>query len=132
MWSKEETDQLFDFCERFDLRFIIIADRFPYPRTVEELKNRYYSGTSFFMHGYLEYGEENIVMNMKICDHLQSAEDVELPVNQIGNEGSEATAHAESVSLLNTNHLASSTVAPPTAECTSTPASLRMVDPIFS
>ncbi|XP_022728293.1 SWR1-complex protein 4-like isoform X3 [Durio zibethinus] len=42
-WTKEETDQLFDFCERFDLRFIIIADRFPTSRTVEELKDRYYS-----------------------------------------------------------------------------------------
>lgn len=42
-WSKEETDQLFNLCERFDLRFIIIADRFPTSRTVEELKNRYYS-----------------------------------------------------------------------------------------
>lgn len=44
MWTKEETDQLFDFCERFDLRFIVIADRFPSSRTVEELKDRYYSG----------------------------------------------------------------------------------------
>ncbi|GLT38110.1 hypothetical protein SLA2020_123760 [Shorea laevis] len=43
MWTKEETDQLFDLCERFDLRFIIIADRFPTSRTVEELKDRYYS-----------------------------------------------------------------------------------------
>ncbi|PWA84096.1 myb-like transcription factor family protein [Artemisia annua] len=42
-WTKEETDQLFDLCERFDLRFVVIADRFPTPRTVEELKNRYYS-----------------------------------------------------------------------------------------
>ncbi|CAJ1874606.1 unnamed protein product [Sphenostylis stenocarpa] len=43
MWTKEETDQLFDLCERFDLRFVVIADRFPSPRTVEELKDRYYS-----------------------------------------------------------------------------------------
>ncbi|XAR58358.1 hypothetical protein NMG60_11013730 [Bertholletia excelsa] len=43
MWTREETDQLFDLCERFDLRFIVIADRFPSPRTVEELKDRYYS-----------------------------------------------------------------------------------------
>ncbi|XP_031274113.1 SWR1-complex protein 4 [Pistacia vera] len=42
-WTKEETDQLFDLCERFDLRFIIIADRFPSSRSVEELKDRYYS-----------------------------------------------------------------------------------------
>ncbi|GAA0141544.1 chromatin/chromatin-binding, or -regulatory protein [Lithospermum erythrorhizon] len=42
MWTKEETDQLFELCERFDLRFIIISDRFPTPRSVEELKDRYY------------------------------------------------------------------------------------------
>ncbi|KAK4775541.1 hypothetical protein SAY87_023502 [Trapa incisa] len=42
-WTKEETDQLFDLCEQFDLRFIVIADRFPSSRTVEELKYRYYS-----------------------------------------------------------------------------------------
>lgn len=42
-WTKEETDQLFDLCERFDLRFVVIADRFPSSRSVEELKNRYYS-----------------------------------------------------------------------------------------
>ncbi|XP_052184982.1 SWR1-complex protein 4 [Diospyros lotus] len=43
MWTKEETDQLFDLCERFDLRFIVIADRFPSSKTVEELKDRYYN-----------------------------------------------------------------------------------------
>lgn len=43
-WTKEETDHLFELCERFDLRFIIIADRFPTQRTVEELKDRYYKG----------------------------------------------------------------------------------------
>ncbi|KAJ7977696.1 SWR1-complex protein 4/DNA methyltransferase 1-associated protein [Quillaja saponaria] len=42
-WTKEETDQLFVLCERFDLCFIVIADRFPSSRTVEELKDRYYS-----------------------------------------------------------------------------------------
>lgn len=42
-WTKEETDLLFDLCQRFDLRFVVIADRFPSPRTVEELKDRYYS-----------------------------------------------------------------------------------------
>ncbi|KAL6958742.1 swr complex subunit [Sarracenia purpurea var. burkii] len=43
MWTKKETDQLFELCERFDLRFVVIADRFPSSRTVEELKDRYYS-----------------------------------------------------------------------------------------
>ncbi|VVB03591.1 unnamed protein product [Arabis nemorensis] len=43
VWTKEETDQLFELCDRFDLRFTVIADRFPLSRTVEELKDRYYS-----------------------------------------------------------------------------------------
>ncbi|CAI9104858.1 OLC1v1003641C5 [Oldenlandia corymbosa var. corymbosa] len=45
MWTKEETDKLFDLCELFDLRFIVIADKFPSSRTVEELKARYYNVT---------------------------------------------------------------------------------------
>ncbi|KAK7255673.1 hypothetical protein RIF29_29090 [Crotalaria pallida] len=45
IWTKEETDQLFDLCKRFDLRFVVIADRFPSSRTVEELKDRYYSAS---------------------------------------------------------------------------------------
>ncbi|KAF3328346.1 SWR1-complex protein 4 [Carex littledalei] len=44
-WSKEETDKLFELCERFDLRFVVVADRFPSDRSVEELKSRYYSVT---------------------------------------------------------------------------------------
>ncbi|CAM8973749.1 unnamed protein product [Rhodiola kirilowii] len=43
MWTKEETNQLFELCDRFDLRFVVIADRFSPSRPVEELKNRYYS-----------------------------------------------------------------------------------------
>lgn len=45
-WTREETDALFDLCDRFDLRFAVIHDRWPdiFPsRTVEELKDRYYS-----------------------------------------------------------------------------------------
>ena len=26
-WTKEETDEMFDLCERFSLRFIVVADR---------------------------------------------------------------------------------------------------------
>ena len=44
---QEETDYLLDLCERLDLRFIIISDRWNFPggpkRTVEDLKERYYS-----------------------------------------------------------------------------------------
>ena len=72
-WSKEETDHLFDLCDKFSLRFIVIADRFGldfpqvveppsrkrdakalhkeeqkhkvnyHERTVDEIKDRYYS-----------------------------------------------------------------------------------------
>ncbi|XP_044493707.1 SWR1-complex protein 4-like [Mangifera indica] len=48
-WTKEETDQLFDLCERFDLRFIIVADRFPSSWSVEELKDHYYSVSQAIM-----------------------------------------------------------------------------------
>ena len=46
-WSRQETDYLFEMCKRFDLRFIIISDRWDreqYPsRSVEDLKERYYN-----------------------------------------------------------------------------------------
>uniref|UniRef100_A0A6P7GJQ3 DNA methyltransferase 1-associated protein 1 n=1 Tax=Diabrotica virgifera virgifera TaxID=50390 RepID=A0A6P7GJQ3_DIAVI len=45
-WTKEETDHLIDLAKRFDLRFIVMADRYDtekYPkRSVEDLKQRYY------------------------------------------------------------------------------------------
>lgn len=46
-WTKEETDYLMEMCTRFDLRFIVIDDRwdrkrFPTKRSVEDLKERYY------------------------------------------------------------------------------------------
>ena len=34
-WDKLETDLLFDMCKRFNLRFIVIADRYS-----DELKDR--------------------------------------------------------------------------------------------
>eukprot|EP00850_Spirogloea_muscicola_P001146 SM000004S15016 [mRNA] locus=s4:771019:774750:- [translate_table: standard] len=51
-WSKDETDHLFDLCARFDLRFIVIADRYQQncnwsSRSVEELKDRYYTKELF-------------------------------------------------------------------------------------
>uniref|UniRef100_A0A8D9DTN3 DNA methyltransferase 1-associated protein 1 n=1 Tax=Cacopsylla melanoneura TaxID=428564 RepID=A0A8D9DTN3_9HEMI len=46
-WTRAETDHLFDLCHRFDLRFIVIHDRydtnkFPTGRSIEDLKQRYY------------------------------------------------------------------------------------------
>ncbi|XP_013790926.1 DNA methyltransferase 1-associated protein 1-like [Limulus polyphemus] len=46
-WARQETDHLFDLCRRFDLRFIVVHDRWDkirYPnRSVEDLKERYYN-----------------------------------------------------------------------------------------
>jgi len=46
-WSRAETDHLFDLAKRFDLRFIVIKDRWDeerFPnRSVEDLKERYYN-----------------------------------------------------------------------------------------
>ena len=45
-WSKAQTDHLFDLAKRFDLRFVIMADRWDRAnygtKTVEDLKERYY------------------------------------------------------------------------------------------
>ncbi|CAH1101449.1 unnamed protein product [Psylliodes chrysocephalus] len=45
-WSKEETDHLMELATRFDLRFMIMADRYDTEkfskRSVEDLKQRYY------------------------------------------------------------------------------------------
>ncbi|KAJ8866015.1 hypothetical protein PR048_033539 [Dryococelus australis] len=46
-WSRQETDHLFDLCRRFDLRFIVVHDRWDrlqfQDRSVEDLKERYYN-----------------------------------------------------------------------------------------
>jgi DNA methyltransferase 1-associated protein 1 len=46
-WTREETDYLWELCKRFDLRFVLVHDRYAYSgdreRTMEDLKDRYYS-----------------------------------------------------------------------------------------
>ena len=45
-WTKDETDYLIGMCEMYDLRFIVIADRYEWPgkqRSIEDLKSRYYT-----------------------------------------------------------------------------------------
>ncbi|CAH1392894.1 unnamed protein product [Nezara viridula] len=46
-WTNAETDHLFDLARRFDLRFVVMADRWDRskfdPRSIEDLKERYYS-----------------------------------------------------------------------------------------
>lgn len=45
-WTKEETDYLIDLCQQYDLRFVIITDRYEWmgrERSMEDLKARYYA-----------------------------------------------------------------------------------------
>ncbi|XP_034005661.1 DNA methyltransferase 1-associated protein 1 isoform X1 [Trematomus bernacchii] len=46
-WTKAETDHLFDLSKRFDLRFVVVQDRYDHQqyrkRSVEDLKERYYT-----------------------------------------------------------------------------------------
>ena len=49
-WTRKETDYLFEMCRTWDLRFIVIVDKWNPPagsikqkRTVEEIKDRYYT-----------------------------------------------------------------------------------------
>lgn len=46
VWSRKETDYFWGLCRMYDLRFIVIQDRYDMnypPRSVEDLKDRYYS-----------------------------------------------------------------------------------------
>jgi DNA methyltransferase 1-associated protein 1 len=75
-WSKEETDQLFDLCEHFDLRFIVIADRFPTDRSVEDLKSRYYSATrNLLIHRARSF--EDVSGNPIVKDKYDAAHETE-------------------------------------------------------
>ncbi|CAI4230911.1 unnamed protein product [Auanema sp. JU1783] len=47
-WTKDETDYLFDVCRRFDIRWVIVHDRydkakFGTSRSMEDMKDRFYS-----------------------------------------------------------------------------------------
>jgi len=43
-WGREETDYLWELCEKFDLRFLVIFDHYEpkYNRSMEDLKERFY------------------------------------------------------------------------------------------
>lgn len=45
LWTREDTDQLFQLAKVYDLRFIVIADRWESPneKSVDQLKDRYYA-----------------------------------------------------------------------------------------
>lgn len=53
-WTKEETDYLWSLCADFNLRWIVIADRYQWEgkeRKMEDLKDRYYGGVRKLLAG---------------------------------------------------------------------------------
>ncbi|EGZ18954.1 hypothetical protein PHYSODRAFT_559488 [Phytophthora sojae] len=51
-WTKEETDLLLKLCQRFDLRWVVVTDKYnsnpiakSAPRSMEDIKYRYYEAT---------------------------------------------------------------------------------------
>lgn len=45
-WTYAETKLLFEYCKEFELKWFVISDRFPYDRTMEELKEQFYRVSS--------------------------------------------------------------------------------------
>jgi hypothetical protein len=37
-WTKDETDYLFALCKKYDLRFVVIVDRYEYPGTTRSME----------------------------------------------------------------------------------------------
>ncbi|KAL3131021.1 hypothetical protein ABBQ38_000343 [Trebouxia sp. C0009 RCD-2024] len=70
-WTREETDYLLQLCELFDLRFLIIADRYEYPggvhRSMEDIKARYYAVARQLLVG--REGTEDSVANNVLVRH---------------------------------------------------------------
>ena len=63
-WTKEETDYLMDLCRDFDLRWLLIADRYDPPgdaptRTMESMKLRYYTIAAKMMESHIPASNMN-------------------------------------------------------------------------
>ncbi|WZZ52695.1 hypothetical protein YC2023_052802 [Brassica napus] len=136
VWTKEETDQLFELCERFDLRFTVIADRFPLSRTLEELKDRYYSG--FEPYDRTRDRERKRALSMVLSQSRhQEKKDAELRLTEMrlaARRAAEpdvpANENIGSVSPSSNSQLPATAVAPSTlsmADYASTLASLHML-----
>lgn len=62
-WTREETDHLMDLCSRFDMRFIIMHDRwdkqrYPNKKSIEDMKDRFYTVHNLLIRARLALGEE--------------------------------------------------------------------------
>ena len=68
-WTRPETDQLFELCRRFDLRWPVIHDRMPGARTVEALKERYYDACRALLQGRLGAADGGSASATELAEH---------------------------------------------------------------
>lgn len=79
-WTREETEYLFRLCQQYDLRFIVIHDRYDYPsartpRSLEDLKARYYDCCRKLIAGRPAADEQakNLAMNSYVFNKALEA-----------------------------------------------------------
>jgi DNA methyltransferase 1-associated protein 1 len=78
-WTREETDYLFQLCQQFNLRFIVIADRYDFPekqRSLEELKERYYHVSKLVIRHRHASGNNLAISNLEFYNY-NKAKDME-------------------------------------------------------
>ena len=100
-WTKVETDVLFDLCERFQLRFIVIADRFQSElaevvksaamsgkkreqkgilksdRSVDELKDRYYTVSKAILQSRKEFNHPIVTQTFNYEQEIRRKNNLE-------------------------------------------------------
>jgi DNA methyltransferase 1-associated protein 1 len=79
-WNRTETNELFSLCERFDLRFHVIADRFSdKSKTVQELKKRYFSIAKAIAEYRMHYMKKSDLVNHSV---MKAPYDYETDIRQ--------------------------------------------------
>ncbi|KAJ3104053.1 swr complex subunit [Phlyctochytrium planicorne] len=85
-WSFEETVYLLELCKQFDLRFIIISDRFEFQgklRPTEDLKERYYTVTRKIQQVRNDPAEADVVpYNFSKAKEIERKKNLELLYNR--------------------------------------------------
>lgn len=64
-WTKAETDHLFDLCKRFDLRFIVIHDRYDHQQYRVTTPSSYTAHT----HTYITHITCRLLNHTQYCYH---------------------------------------------------------------
>lgn len=61
-WTKAETDHLFDLCKRFDLRFIVIHDRYDHQQYRVTTPSSYTAHTHIYYTHYMQVTQSRTVL----------------------------------------------------------------------